>query len=151
MKARGRFLIVTMLALGACAIASEASAAPPVVCVRNLSGSPLEIVVGAREDTLEGTGLYWGKAGPHGGACQYTDVDGGQETILHFRRAVLLPPNPGDNSERMLPTATGGWTRCPTGDAGASLSVYTIRRTSHGFSCKPGGDAHGLSSAGDFE
>ena len=148
MKAGVAFLGAWVLALAVLAIADEAKAAPPVVCLRNSTGRALDVVVGVREDTPDKLGTYWGKARARGGACKYMDID--EQINLYVRRAAPLPPKPaGDTSDlRTLPTATGGWTKCPPNDDGTGNYVFTV---SPGLICTVGGSTVGLEGPGDYE
>ena len=147
MKARGGFLIAMMLALAACAIAGEASAAPPVVCVRNLSGGDIDVVAGVQGDRPDKSGVYLGKAKARGGACWYADIDG--EMNVSYRRGA--PQDSVGEQYSEIPTVNGGWMACPAQSSPNGWYIYTVRRGRSGPTCKAGGDSRGLEGPGDYE
>jgi hypothetical protein len=139
---------VVALTLGALALpASEASAAPPIVCVRNLSGAELEVVTGVQEHLPDRQGLYWGKAQARGGACRYADIDGDMD--VSFRRVV--PADRFGEQYGMIPTVNGGWSVCPAQSSADGWYTYTVRRGRGGLTCRNGGGTKGLEGPGDYE
>jgi hypothetical protein len=142
---------VTAAALALAAVGVEtAAAAPPIACVRNLTGVELDVVVGAQENAPDRPGLYWGKAAARVGACRYADIDGPMN--VYFRRAAPLPPADDEDSRvRFLSTATGGWKACPALESRDGWYVYTVRRGLFGVTCKAGGETRDLEGPGDYE
>lgn len=126
--------------------AGEANAAPPVVCVRNLSGGDIDMVAGVQADRPNKPGVYLGKAKARGGACRYADIDG--DMNVSFRRAA--PVSSGGQYD-VIPTANGGWQACPAQTSATGRYVYTVRRTRAGLACANGGSTKGLESEGDYE
>ncbi|KAF0186620.1 MAG: hypothetical protein IV086_09315 [Hyphomonadaceae bacterium] len=136
------------LLLGAFALfAGEASAAPPIVCVRNATGIEIEVVAGVQADRQGKPGVYLGKARARGGACRYADIDG--EMNVSFRRAVRRE-SPGEPFTE-IHTADGGWIACPAQGGSDGWYVFTVRRARSALICKPGGDARGLEGPGEYE
>ena len=126
--------------------AGEAYAAPPIVCVRNLSGGELDVVAGVQQDRPDKPGVYLGKAKARGGACRYADIDG--EMNVYFRPGAA--DDPGEQYS-VVPTANGGWRACPALSSTNGWYVYTIRRGRSGLTCKAGGGTRGLEGPGDYE
>jgi hypothetical protein len=127
--------------------AGEASAAPPIVCVRNTTSVELDVVAGVQGGSPGKLGIYLGTARARGGACRYADIDG--EMNVSFRRAT--PANPPGDQYREISTADGGWVACPAQSSSNGWYTFTVRRTRSGLTCKVGGNARGLEGPGDYE
>lgn len=139
--------IVAALTLGALALcASEAVAAPPIVCVRNASGGAIDVVAGVQGHLPDQPGVYLGVARARGGACRYADIDG--EMNVSFRRAVPVQLAP---RTVMIPTVNGGWRQCPAQTSTDGWYIYTVRRTRTGLVCRAGGNIKGLEEPGEYE
>ena len=132
---------------GALAFGGEASAAPPIVCVRNLGNADINVVAGIQGDSPGKQGVYLGTAVARGGACRYADIDG--EMNVSVRRAARPDRTGAQYSE--IPTAGGGWIACPAQISENGLFVYTVRRARSGLACTAGGDTTGLEGPGDYE
>lgn len=136
------------LILGAVALfTAEAAAAPPIVCVRNLTGAEIEVVAGIQGDRPGKPGIYLGAARARGGACRYADIDG--EMNVSIRRGLRADP-PGEQYGEIA-TASGGWMACPAQSSANGWYVYAVRRGRSGLVCKPGGGTRGLEGPGDYE
>lgn len=143
-------LLGAATAAALCAIAvfgGEASAAPPIVCVRNSSNVEIEVVAGVQATSPQKFGIYLGSAKARGGACRYADIDGAMNASV--RRAVR-GESPGEQY-REIETANGGWIACPAQTSENGWYVYTVRRTRAGLACKVGGEIRGLEDPGDYE
>lgn len=125
----------------------EAAAAPPIVCVRNVTGVEIDVVAGVQGGSPGKLGIYLGTAKARGGACRYADIDG--EMNVSFRRATLRNP-PGEQYSEIA-TANGGWIACPAQSSSDGWYTFTVRRARSGLTCKAGGDSRGLEGPGDYE
>ena len=140
-------IIVALMICVFVSLAGEASAAPPIVCVRNLSNAEIDVVAGVQADRPGKPGVYLGAARSRGGACRYADIDG--DMNVSVRRAVRQNP-PGEPFTE-IHTADGGWIACPAQGSSDGWYTFTVRRARSGLTCKAGGNPRGLEGPGDYE
>ena len=127
--------------------AGEASAAPPIVCVRNAANVDIDVVAGVQADRPGKPGVYLGVARSRGGACRYADIDGAMNVSV--RRAARRDP-PGEPFTE-IHTGDGGWIACPAQGSSDGWYTFTVRRGRSGLTCKAGGNPRGLEGPGDYE